>query len=125
MRAKAEYLEFITDQMAGFAPVRVRRMFGGAGIFRGDVMIGLVADDTLYLRTDAETVRRFAARGLEPFTYRKLGKPVAMAYRRAPQECLDDVDEMTAWVGEAYRAALRAQGTAVRKEPNARRRGAR
>jgi DNA transformation protein len=122
--ARSEFLEFIAEQMAGVGPVTVRRMFGGAGVFRGARMIGLVADDLLYLRTDAESAPEFEMRRLEPFVYSKRGKPVTMTYHRAPEECLDDPDEMTVWAGKAYEAALRAKTTAS-KRPNAGRRFAR
>ncbi len=36
--------------MAGFGPVAVKRMFGGAGIYRDGLMFALVADDVLYLK---------------------------------------------------------------------------
>jgi TfoX/Sxy family transcriptional regulator of competence genes len=40
----SEFLEFITEQMVDFGPVSVRRMFGGAGIFRDGLMFALVVD---------------------------------------------------------------------------------
>ena len=52
MAASAEYLDFIKEQMSGFGPVTVRRMFGGAGIFRDGLMFALVADETLYFKAD-------------------------------------------------------------------------
>ncbi len=38
--------------MAGFGPVTVRPMFGGAGIFRDGLMFALIADEVLYLKAD-------------------------------------------------------------------------
>ena len=113
--AENGFLEFLAEQMAGVGRVTVRRMFGGAGIFCNARMIGLVADGLLYLKTDADSAREFETRGLEPFVYRKGGKPVAMAYHRAPEECLEDPDEMMAWAGRAYQAAVRAGNTSRRQ----------
>jgi DNA transformation protein len=120
LAASPEFLEFITEQMAGVGPVSVRKMFGGAGIFRGDRMIALVADDLLYLRSDHVSAPEFEARGLGPFVYEKAGKPVSMSYRRAPAECFEDPDEMVAWATRAYEACLRAGATA-RRRSNSRR----
>ena len=111
--SNAGFLEFLTEQMAGVGRVAVRRMFGGAGVFCDGQMIGLVADDLLFLRTDAESAPQFEARGLAPFVYRKGGKSVSMAYHQAPAECLEDPDEMAAWASRAYQAALRSRKNLV------------
>jgi DNA transformation protein len=42
-------------------------MFGGYGIYHQDLMFGLVADNTLYLKTDAESAPYFSAVGSLPF----------------------------------------------------------
>jgi DNA transformation protein len=110
MAASAEYLDFIKEQLAGFGPVTVRRMFGGAGIFRDGLMFALIADETLYLKADDASQGEFEALALAPFTYgAKGGKRTVMSYWRAPEACLDDRDEMTEWARKAYGAALRAQ----------------
>ncbi|MFZ5672804.1 MAG: TfoX/Sxy family protein [Pseudomonadota bacterium] len=110
MATSAEFLDFINEQLQGFGPVSVRRMFGGAGIFRDGMMFALVADETLYLKADAVSQGEFEALGLPPFTYgAKGGKRTVMAYWRAPEACLDDRDEMTDWARKAFAAALRAK----------------
>ena len=45
--------ETIRELFAEFGPVSVRRMFGGAGIFVEDRMIGLVSREIIYLKADA------------------------------------------------------------------------
>jgi DNA transformation protein len=109
MAASAEYLDFIKEQLSGFGPVSVRRMFGGAGIFRDGLMFALIADETLYLKADAISQGEFETLSLPPFTYGTGGKRTIMSYWRAPEACLDDQNEMTEWARKAYAAALRAQ----------------
>jgi DNA transformation protein len=109
MAASAEYLDFIKEQLSGFGPVTVRRMFGGAGIFRDGLMFALIADEVLYLKADATSRGDFEALSLPPFTYGAKGKRTVMSYWRAPEACLDDPDEMTEWARKAHAAALRAQ----------------
>ena len=117
MAASAEYLDFIKEQLSGFGPVAVRRMFGGAGIFRDGLMFALIAEETLYLKADAASQGDFEALSLPPFTYgAKGGKRTVMSYWRAPEACLDDRDEMTEWAQKAFAAALRAQRPAKRTE---------
>jgi DNA transformation protein len=84
-------------------------MFGGYGIFYDGLMIGLVADDTLYLKVDLETEATFREHGLAQFGYPKAGKMIGMSFYLAPEEALDDPVEMREWAQLAYAAALRAK----------------
>ena len=90
-------------------PIRIRRMFGGAGICDG-MMFALVSDDTLYLKADDVNRGNFEARSLAPFRYETKGSRIAvMSYWRAPEELLDDPDELMVWARAALEAARRAQ----------------
>ena len=39
-------------------------MFGGVGIYAGELFFALIADDTLYLKADDQTRSEFERRGL-------------------------------------------------------------
>jgi DNA transformation protein len=118
MATSAEFLDFIKEQLQDFGPVSVRRMFGGAGIFRDGLMFALIADETLYLKADAVSQGEFEALNLPPFTYgAKGGKRTVMAYWCAPETCLEDRDEMTEWARKAFGAALRAKKPAKARKP--------
>jgi DNA transformation protein len=109
MAASAEFIAFAIEQMAGLGAVTARRMFGGAGLYRGPVMFALILDDKLYFRTDREGEARFAAAGLSPFTYAtKHGERTVRAFWRAPLACLDD-EEVVRWAEAAFAAAATAQ----------------
>lgn len=100
------FVDFLKEQMAGFGAVTARRMFGGTGFYRDGRMFALVAGDTLYLKTSAETRDAFKAEGLAPFSYEtKNGKRTLTSYWQAPERCLEDMDEMTLWCGKAWEAA--------------------
>ena len=47
-----EYLTYLHDLFADFCPVTTRAMFGGHGVYRDGVIIGIVIDDTLYLKVN-------------------------------------------------------------------------
>jgi DNA transformation protein len=112
------FLELVRDALEPLGPVMVRRMFGGAGIYCDGVMCALVADATLYLKTDAASRAAFEAEGLGPFTYAGKGKPVTMSYWRAPERLLDDPDELVAWAGKALEVARReAAAKLIRSKP--------
>ena len=105
----SEYVEYLADALQGFGSVRIRKMFGGYGVFHDSIMFALVADDTLYLKADAESAPRFESRGLKPFQYPKGKRLVTMSYFMAPEEVLDDPVELWDWARIAYAAALRAR----------------
>jgi DNA transformation protein len=115
----AEYLDFIKEQLSGFGPVTVRRMFGGAGIFRDGLMFALIADETLYLKADDKSQSEFEALSLPPFTYgAKSGRRTIMSYWRAPEACLDDRDEMTEWAQKAFRRRSARSTTSQSAKPD-------
>jgi DNA transformation protein and related proteins len=110
MALSAGYIEFIKDQMSGFAPVAIRKMFGGAGVSHDGINFAIIVDEILYLKVDALNEAAFDEENLEPFSYRtKAGNQTAMSYRRAPSRLMDDADEMAVWCRKAYEAALRAR----------------
>lgn len=122
MTVSDDYKTFLADQLAGFGPVSIRRMFGGAGVYHQDLMFALIADDTLYFKAEEATQAAFEADGMGPFTYGEGGKRVVMSYWQAPDRLFDDPDELAAWARRAYEAALRSKGgKAKRVKPRGRR----
>jgi DNA transformation protein len=98
----------VIELFAGFGPVTVRRMFGGAGIYADGTIFGLVADGVIYLKADQHTIPDFEREGLKPFTYEgKRGKLVALRYWRMPDRLYDDPDELARWAQAALTAARR------------------
>ena len=103
-----EFISYVVELMQSIGAVSAKRMFGGCGIFMDGLMFALVADNTLYLKADSETESEFEEKGLERFKYNKKGKEYSMSYYCAPEEALEDVDEMSDWARKSYGAALRA-----------------
>lgn len=106
--SNSEFIEFLLDQLRGFGAVRARKMFGGHGIYRDDLMFALVADDVLYFKVDDTSRAIFADEGLQPFTYVKKGQAMQMSYHEAPADALEDADVMHHWAKLGFEAALRA-----------------
>jgi DNA transformation protein and related proteins len=115
LSVSAQFREFLIEQMAGFGPVTIRAMFGGAGVYHVGLMFALVDDDVLYFKVDEVSRAVFVAEKLSPFVYSmKGGKKIDMSYFRSPERCLDDADEMAQWCRVAYGVALKA---AAQKKP--------
>jgi DNA transformation protein and related proteins len=94
------------DLFQSFGRIAVKRMFGGEGIFAGPVMIGLVMDEQIYLRTDEQSRPRYLAEKSRPFTFAKGGKTITTAYYSLPDRLLDDPEELAGWAKAAHRIAL-------------------
>ena len=104
-----DFVRHLLDLFEEFEGVSARRMFGGQGLFRHDLMFGLVFDDTLYFKVDDGNRAEYEARGLPPFRYEKKGRTIALSYYQAPEDALDDADMLAAWARRAWEAALRAR----------------
>lgn len=95
--------------------VRIKRMFGGAGVYAGDVMFGLIDDGVIYLKTDEALRAELAAQGSTFWIYsRKDGTTEQSSYWRLPDSALDDPDEATRW-GRRALAVAAANKSALRK----------
>jgi len=108
MSQDLEFSAYVVEIMQSVGPMYAKRMFGGHGIFLEGLMFGLIADKTLYLKVDKESKADFSSLGLEAFSYNKNGKEMKLSYFQAPEEALEDLDEMNVWANKAYSAALRA-----------------
>lgn len=101
---------FVAEQLAGVGPVSIRPMFGEAGVYADGVMLGLIADDTLYLKTNAAGASDFEAEGSAPFSYEtSQGSNTIASYWRVPERLYDEPDEMTRWAERALGIAKVAQ----------------
>lgn len=104
-----EFIEHLTDLFGDDAPVTVRRMFGGAGVFRDGLMFALIVDDTLYFKADDRNRPDFEAAAMEPFTYTRGEKRTSMSYWACPPHLLEDGEAFADWSRKAFEAALAAR----------------
>ncbi|HEX7864718.1 MAG TPA: TfoX/Sxy family protein [Variovorax sp.] len=102
------FVESLHETFERLGRIETRRMFGGHGIWHEGRMIALVAKDTLYLKSDAESAPHFDKLSLPPFTYVRQGKSMPMSYRQAPADLFEDREEAALWGRLAYEAALRS-----------------
>ncbi|MBI1253905.1 MAG: hypothetical protein GC196_06110 [Hyphomonas sp.] len=99
--------EFVAELFAPMGSVSIRRMFGGAGVFRDGLMFALLGDDTVYLKTDARLRADLEAEGSAPFIWIKpsTGEAIDMGYVNLPSCAMDDPDEASAWAKRALAVA--------------------
>lgn len=113
----------IHAMFADIAPVTVRRMFGGLGVYSEGVMFALAAGGELFLKADEDSAPAFGEAGSTPFVYQgRGGRSVALSYWRLPAAAYDDADELAGYAALALSAARRA---AAAKPPHRARRAVR
>jgi DNA transformation protein len=104
MALSAEFVAYVTDQLAPLGEVSVRRMFGGAGLYCRGVMFALITEDTLYLKADHTNRPDFEALGAAPFKPFP-NKAMVMPYYEITADLLDNRELLAAWAVKALRAA--------------------
>ncbi|MDI1302240.1 MAG: TfoX/Sxy family protein [bacterium] len=108
-QGRDEDTDYLQDILQPLGRIRLRRMFGGYGIYADELFFALVIGGQLYFKTDALTRPQFEAAGLEEWVYEKEGKPVHMNYFRPPEAIFDEEDELLLWGRLALAAALRTR----------------
>jgi len=109
MAVSSTFGDLIKDELDELGGIEIKRMFGGAGVFKEGLMFGLITDDTLYFKVDDGNRPDFEAEEMKPFTYSGKKRPVQMSYWTAPEYLFDDRDDMLSWARKAYDAALRTK----------------
>lgn len=109
MSVSPSFRAFALEQLGrNIQRLRARNMFGGVGIYAGELFFALIADDTLYFKVDDTTRGDFEARGLGPFRpYGEDGE--TMRYYRVAEDLLEDPEELRVWAERAIDVARRAR----------------
>ena len=106
MPVSDEFIDYVVDQLAAWAYVSVRKMFGGAGLYCDGKMFGLVADDIAYLKVDDSNKEDFLEAGSSPFNpFPEKAKTTVMSYYEIPADILEDRDQLAAWAERSLSVA--------------------
>ena len=109
MPVQDTFAAYCAELLSAVGSVRVKRMFGGHGLYVDDLFIALVAGETLYLKADEQTRPRFEAAGCHAFAYSAKGQEKTMRYWSAPTDAMDSPALMRPWAQLAIQAALQAK----------------
>jgi DNA transformation protein len=132
----SEFTDYLHEVFELADPITIKRMFDGHTVYHQGLPVGIVYDETLFLKADAQTrqyfrvsIRCFSTddagedlHGLETlnlpqFTYRKKDKTIGLPYFQAPDFIFEDRQEAAIWLKRAYEASLRNRPKNSRK-PN-------
>jgi DNA transformation protein and related proteins len=107
LRVSDGFREFALDQLSHACRVEPRSMFGGVGLYSGELFFGLLAGDVLYLKADDETRHRFERAKSKPFM--PYAERASTHYFEVPIAVLEDADELRYWVADALAASSRSR----------------
>ena len=104
------FIDHCLELLAPNGAPRTRRMFGGHGLWLGDLFVGIVIDDTLYLKAGDATRAAFEAAGGRPFTPPgRDGLVHSLGFWTVPEEAMESPRELAPWVRRAVAAAVAAR----------------
>lgn len=95
------FMKFVLDQLGGLPDLDCRAMFGGHGLYAGDVFFGIIWGGRLYFKTRSSTRPKYLEQGMGPF--RPNERQTLKSYYEVPIDVLEDHDELLAWALEAAR----------------------
>jgi DNA transformation protein len=107
MAVTDSFVTFVLEQLDPPGPIASKRMFGGVGLYAGDLFFALFAGDLLYLKADEATRNereKAGARPFQPFPDRAKDKG-RMQYYSVPAAILEDAEALLAWAKEAVAIA--------------------
>ena len=115
MARRDTFLDFLTDQLRDIDQVVTKRMFGGVGLYSGDLFFAIVYDEVVYFKVDDVNRGDYVRAGTKPFKPYE-DRPTTMQYYEVPAAVLEDADELCSWARGAIAAAARKPPTRKRRE---------
>ena len=116
MPVSDSFVEFVLEQLDPVGPITPKRMFGGVGLYAGDLIFALLAGDVLYVKADDSTrgeLEKTGARPFQPYPDRP-GGGGTMKYYSVPAAILEDSGELIAWAKQSI-AIARSEAAAPTK----------
>jgi DNA transformation protein and related proteins len=106
MAVQPQFLAYILEQLGGLPDLRSRRMFGGVGLYSGELFFGLIDDDTVFFKTDGNNSADYISRKMPRFMPFPERPEAVMAYYQVPADVIEDNEELKAWARKSVAVAL-------------------
>jgi DNA transformation protein len=106
MSVTNDFLEYVLDQLSAWGGIEVKRMFGGAGLYRDGLMFALVARNSVFLKVDDTNRDKYVKLGskqLRPFE----SKATVLSFYELPVDVFEDSDEFVKWAKESLAIQLK------------------
>lgn len=128
MAVSRDYQTYLIDLFGQFGPITARRMFGALGLYAGEVMFGLVADEIIYLKTAERDRKAYEEEGSKPFSFHlksRANEVVLTSYYSLPERLYDEPEELAAWARRAYDVAAASPHSQKKRQKRAKERSTR
>lgn len=94
----------IYDVMSDISGVTSKRMFGGYGIYKDEILFAIISDGKLYFKVGEYNRADFEKAGSKPLMYStKKKENIALSYWELPADIMEDKEQLKRWVsGSMY-----------------------
>lgn len=108
--------DYVQDLFADIGRIRIRKMFGGAGVYSGEDMFALIDKEQLYVKADDALKADLEAQGGAPFVWTNpdTGRTITMSYVSLPDAALDDTEMAAQWARQALAVTVRTRKERVK-----------
>ncbi len=84
-------------------------MFGGVGLYSGELFFGLIDDDTLFFKTDESNIAPYTSARCRASCRSPIGRKRCSAYHQVPADIIEDAEALVDWARKSVAVALRSQ----------------
>ena len=103
LRVSDGFRDFVLDQLSGVNDLRAKSMFGGVGLYSGDIFFGILAADVLYFKVGDANRADYTRAKSKPFAPYP-GKP-SMNYFTVPISVVEDQQSLPRWAARSIDVA--------------------
>lgn len=109
MTVRAQFLAYVLEQLAGLGALRSNRMFGGVGLYCGELFFGLIDDDTLFFKTDESNIAPYQERRMPRFMPFPDKLDAVFGYHQVPADVIEDAETLVEWARKSVVVALKSK----------------
>lgn len=100
MAVSNDFLDYVLDQLSAWDRVYVKRMFGGAALYRDGLAFAMISRNTVYLKVDDTNRDKYIQVGsipLKPFK----SQATVLSFYNVPPDIFEDSDKFIEWAKES------------------------
>jgi DNA transformation protein len=109
LKVSEGFRDFVLDQLSDVKDLRAKSMFGGVGLYSGDVFFGILAADVLYFKVGDANRADYTRVKSKPFAPYP-GKP-SMNYFTVPISVVEDRELLPRWAARSIDVARLRRGS--------------
>lgn len=116
------FKEVLEDILSFDQSLFFKKMFGGYGLYKNGLMVGIVDEETMFLRVKKEDFVLEKSKGCLPFSYESRGKTIELLYIKIEDEELEDEMVLAQKLKKGLEAALEKETMQKDKSPRKKKR---